>query len=156
MSIDKILRIIIREELEKYSSSILFEKKGERDTPGRLKHDSRPDRTSIRKRLGEPMVRAIEKRDGNKCVYCRRSKDKIESDGDYMTFDHLTTRQNGGGEEPTNLVLACSTCNFARQKRGLKQWVTYAAEKLNVKVDLKYVKAQAKKHIEPIYARDMK
>jgi hypothetical protein len=148
------IRRTLSEIVSRYNINTLLEK-GERDTPGRLKHDSRPDRVSVRRRIGEPMARAIEVRDDNRCVYCRRTKKKIMSGGGYMTFDHLMPKDDGGGLEPSNLVLACSNCNFARQKRPLKQWMTYAAENMDVDVDLGYVRGQARKRIEPIYARDI-
>lgn len=43
-----------------------------------------------------------------RCVYCATTKT--------ITFDHLVSRVNGGGDEPANLVPACRTCNIRKGK----------------------------------------
>lgn len=91
-----------------------------RVTAGRLAHDSRKSRESVRKKIGEKTANAIEVRDGHQCVYCKKSKDK--STPPPFTFDHLTPRARGGKDVPKNLVLACKPCNSARHDKSLAQW----------------------------------
>ena len=49
---------------------------------------------------------AVLKRDKYKCVYCGRSASDVE-----LHIDHKISRADGGGDEVTNLVAACSLCN---------------------------------------------
>jgi 5-methylcytosine-specific restriction endonuclease McrA len=47
--------------------------------------------------------RAVRRRDGGRCVYCRaRAR---------LGFDHVVPRVKGGGRTPDNLVLCCGPCN---------------------------------------------
>ena len=58
--------------------------------------------------------RAIYRRDGNACVYCRRPPP--------LTLDHLVPRALGGGNETENLVTCCRSCNRARSTLPLRAW----------------------------------
>ena len=51
-------------------------------------------------------------RAGHRCEYCRLHQD----DYDFQTFhlEHIIPRQHGGGDEPENLCLACSECNWSK------------------------------------------
>ncbi len=49
---------------------------------------------------------AVLKRDGFKCVYCGRGAPDV-----LLHLDHKISRNDGGGDEVTNLVTACSLCN---------------------------------------------
>ena len=54
-------------------------------------------------------------RDGPWCHWCDRILSAWDSGrGDAMTIDHIKRRRDGGSDEPANLVLACWTCNHAR------------------------------------------
>jgi 5-methylcytosine-specific restriction endonuclease McrA len=65
-------------------------------------------------------------RDGFQCAYCGRDlKNAAVAD---VTLDHLVPRNplvshGGGGNENTNLITACRSCNSSRQD---KPWASYA------------------------------
>lgn len=85
---------------------------------GRAAHSARPNRESLSKRLGK-VARQIKARDGNRCVYCKATK---ESSGAHLHLDHLEPKSFGGEDIPTNLVLACRSCNSARKNKSLVDW----------------------------------
>ena len=69
---------------------------------------------------------AIYIRDGFACAYCGASLKCAEPN--LVTLDHLVPRNpavahGGGGNEATNLITACKSCNSSRQDRP---WVDYA------------------------------
>ena len=51
-------------------------------------------------------------RAGGRCEYCRLHQDEYE----YQTFhvEHIIAKQHGGADDPDNLCLACSECNWAK------------------------------------------
>jgi 5-methylcytosine-specific restriction endonuclease McrA len=53
---------------------------------------------------------AILLRDNLACAYCRASLE----DGTALSVEHLQARDEGGGNDPTNLVTACVLCNSRR------------------------------------------
>lgn len=83
------------------------------------KHNIRPNRESLRKRLGERTYRAILVRDGYRCMYCGCT---AEQSGAHLQLDHLTPRAAGGADVGENLVLACRSCNSRRQAKRLSAW----------------------------------
>lgn len=64
---------------------------------------------------------AIYIRDSFSCAYCGRDLKGLEPCE--VTLDHLLPRHYGGGNEATNLVTACRSCNSSR---GAKPWVDFA------------------------------
>jgi 5-methylcytosine-specific restriction endonuclease McrA len=88
-------------------------------------HNSRPGRESVSKRLGKKLANAIRERDGHKCMYCGAT---AFSSGFALHFDHLTPKNQGGGDESTNLVLACHSCNSRRQDMSLSRWEAITPE----------------------------
>lgn len=106
----------------------------------RTEYAARPNRESLRKRLGVRTVRAIDARDGGRCCYCHR--DAVES-GAHMHLDHLVPRSAGGADVPANLATACRRCNSARQNMSLAQWAAYASEKLGLVIDPAAIVAHA-------------
>lgn len=64
---------------------------------------------------------AIYIRDGFSCAYCGR--DLRGAEPCEVTLDHLLPRCVGGGNEATNLITACRSCNSSRQD---KPWASYA------------------------------
>lgn len=93
-----------------------------RQTAGRSRHDSRPRRESLRKRLGLRISRAIAARDAHRCVYCGDTADEA---GSHLHLDHVIPRSLGGEDSPGNLVTACRACNCARKTMSLAQWSAY-------------------------------
>lgn len=81
-------------------------------------HNARPNRESLSKRLGR-VARQIKARDGHACVYCGAT---AETSGAHLHLDHLTAKHAGGLDLATNLVLACRSCNSARQDTTLSVW----------------------------------
>lgn len=89
------------------------------------RHNSRPGRESLSKRIGVRAYRAICLRDDSKCVYCGAT---ALSSGAHLHLDHLTPRSQGGSDEPTNLVMACRSCNSRRQDMSLSRWASITPE----------------------------
>ncbi len=74
---------------------------------------------------------ALYERDGWECVYCGRGpRDKRNRQQAMviLTLDHLTPRSAGGGNEATNLVTACKTCNSARGDRPVADYAPAGAQ----------------------------
>jgi len=67
------------------------------------------------------------RRDKGYCRYC--GLDLLQNYSTYSsaTADHLVARSAGGGDEPTNLVLACPGCNQMLSRAG--QFQTFDARK---------------------------
>lgn len=91
-------------------------------------HNARKGRESLSKRLGK-VARQIKARDGERCVYCARTK---EESGAYLQLDHLIPRSAGGQDTAENLVVACRRCNSARQDMTLQAWAMHARLTLNL------------------------
>lgn len=58
------------------------------------------------------------KRDGGFCRYCGNDMLRNFSTFASATMDHVTARSKGGGDEPSNLVLACPGCNQHLSHQG--------------------------------------
>lgn len=106
-------------------------------------HNSRPGRESLSKRLGK-VARLIKARDGHRCVYCGKS---AEESGTHLQLDHLTPKSAGGKDVATNLVLACRSCNSARQDLPLARWAAKAAG-LGLAFTAQSIRAQARRRLE--------
>lgn len=61
----------------------------------------------------KPSRSMIYKRDGNKCQYCGSTK--------HLTIDHIIPKSKGGGDNWSNLTIACSNCNTKKGDRLLEQ-----------------------------------
>ena len=79
---------------------------------------------------------AIYARDKFDCVYCRQVFPP-PLDGEGLCLDHVIPRSKGGGNDPSNLVTACLSCNCKKQdalKQGLMGWVvSYDARKMRAR-----------------------
>lgn len=74
---------------------------------------------------------AIYERDGWECVYCGRGprdKRNPRQAQVILTLDHITPRSAGGGNEATNLVTACKSCNSARGDRPVSDYAPAGAQ----------------------------
>jgi len=72
-------------------------------------------------------------RDDHTCVYCCHS---IYDDPDMvLTLDHVVPRELGGGNEHTNLVTACRSCNSAKQDKRVGQFIETLVERHGVDPD---------------------
>lgn len=101
----------------------------------REQHAARPGRESLSKRLGRTAAQ-IRARDGHACVYCRAT---AETSGAHLHLDHLTPRSAGGADIAVNLVLACRSCNCARQDTPLAAWCRAQG------LDSRTIRAQARR-----------
>lgn len=53
-------------------------------------------------------------RDNFTCQYCGRRVPKVE-----LHVEHMISRYDGGSDHPSNLVAACTDCNYGKGKRSL-------------------------------------
>ena len=120
-----------------------------RNTAGRSRHDNRPGRESLRKRLGVRIVRAIDARDGCRCLYCGAT---AEESGAHLHLDHLSPREKAQGiDDPAKLVTACRRCNSARQNMNLTQFARYASAVYGLSFDPRAIRrhaARITRHLE--------
>lgn len=63
-------------------------------------------------------------RDGFTCVYCGSTGSP--SNGVIITIDHVVPVHFGGSHEASNLVTACSLCNWMKGVYPLDLWVQLA------------------------------
>ena len=103
-------------------------------------HNARPGRESLSKRLGR-VARQIKARDGHACVYCGATE---QSSGAHLHLDHLTPRNAGGRDVASNLVLACRSCNSARQDMPLAAWCRVRG------LDSRAIRAQARRALPAV------
>ena len=69
----------------------------------------------------------IYQRDDHRCMYCNVD---IYTDATLvLTLDHVIPRELGGGNEATNLVTACLSCNASKQDKPLRQFVQVLADR---------------------------
>lgn len=106
----------------------------------RREWSKRTKRQSLSDRLGR-VARLIKERDGHACVYCGETE---ATSGARLHLDHLIPRAAGGLNVATNLVVACRSCNSARQKKPLAQWCA------EIGVDEETVWAQARKELPEV------
>lgn len=74
--------------------------------------DDRPLRVAI------PLViqQQVLSRQGRVCTYCGDTEGPFD-------FDHIFPVSRGGTNDPSNLTLACSSCNRSKGARTLREWV---------------------------------
>jgi 5-methylcytosine-specific restriction endonuclease McrA len=65
---------------------------------------------------------AIYARDNFSCCYCGTCFDSVKG----LSLDHVVARENGGGNEATNLVTACISCNSRKGDMPIHQFVDEA------------------------------
>jgi 5-methylcytosine-specific restriction endonuclease McrA len=69
---------------------------------------------------------AIYLRDGYACVFCGAA---VDDPGTTLTLDHLQARNLGGGNEATNLVTCCLSCNSSKQDLPMREWMRVLADR---------------------------
>jgi 5-methylcytosine-specific restriction endonuclease McrA len=52
------------------------------------------------------------------CGYCR----KALASPDAGVLDHATPKSRGGGDGPSNQILSCRQCDFAKGDRTISEW----------------------------------
>lgn len=60
-------------------------------------------------------------RDDYTCMYCGRNSHELKH-RECLTRDHLIPISRGGGNQWTNVVTACSTCNTKKGSRLPEEW----------------------------------
>ena len=70
---------------------------------------------------------AIHLRDGLSCGYCGAGLE----DGITFTLDHVIPVKHGGGNQATNLITCCLTCNSSKQERSLVEFAAAVANYRN-------------------------
>lgn len=68
--------------------------------------------------------KAIYARDNNCCVYCG-----CDLTGQVATLDHVVARENGGTNDPSNLVTSCMHCNCSKQDQRVSRFIDAAGLK---------------------------
>lgn len=58
----------------------------------------------------------ILERDHFMCLYCGNRPPYVE-----LEVDHVVSRANGGGDEPTNLITACLPCNQGKKTKSIER-----------------------------------
>lgn len=66
-----------------------------------------PPKTTKNSRRRRAVIRALLRRDGDRCVYCGAFFGPLNP----PTVDHVVARSEGGTGRQENLVLACGPCN---------------------------------------------
>ena len=56
-------------------------------------------------------------RDRGFCQYCGKRVSDIDLFNDDYDIDHMVPLENGGTFDPTNLILACRSCNRSKGKK---------------------------------------
>jgi 5-methylcytosine-specific restriction endonuclease McrA len=57
----------------------------------------------------------VQGREGRVCAYCGDEEGPFE-------FDHIFPVARGGSDDPSNLTLACATCNRSKGAKTLREW----------------------------------
>lgn len=68
----------------------------------------------VRKHLGNSLRFSILSRDKYTCQYCGRRAPRVE-----LHIEHMISVNDGGSNHPSNLVAACTDCNWGKGKRSL-------------------------------------
>lgn len=63
----------------------------------------------------KPVRRAIYSRDNNRCYYCGSDQN--------LTIDHKVPQAVGGSNHTRNLVTACGSCNSAKGKKSVSDFL---------------------------------
>lgn len=69
-------------------------------------------------------------RDNYTCQYCLRPYTHLKRN-EYLTRDHMIPLSQGGKDEWTNIITACSTCNHMKDDRDLNEFQEYLNKQLD-------------------------
>lgn len=74
--------------------------------------------------ISRESIQAIEKikKGGAHCSYCRRELPYAHRTIDHIVPIRLAEIYGGNVNEPTNLVIACMSCNSSKGKKTIQQW----------------------------------
>lgn len=73
-------------------------------------------RLPSRKNLTLDVRAEVRVKSGNMCVYCGCNEGPFHN-------DHLFPISKGGTDTPSNIVLACASCNLSKSDRTLREWM---------------------------------
>lgn len=73
------------------------------------------DDAPVRYAIPLAIQRQVLTRDGRRCTYCGDTSGPFD-------LDHILPLSRGGSDEPSNLTLACATCNRSKGGRTLAEW----------------------------------
>lgn len=77
---------------------------------------ARQGKTLLRRPDAEPSFpKGRGRRTELKCVYCGSRAD--------LTRDHVVPKSRGGSDDPSNIVVACRTCNCSKGDRTPEEWL---------------------------------
>ncbi len=79
-------------------------------------------RTSTPSFTQRRVIKDIVERDGHQCSYCDKTLNTVLDRTANPTVDHVIPRSRGGGDELSNLVLACQSCNSSKGARSITEW----------------------------------
>jgi len=67
---------------------------------------------------------AIYVRDDMRCIYCRVSIQELirKAGNNFLTVDHVRSRQRGGTSDHVNLITCCYDCNISKKDTTLAAW----------------------------------
>lgn len=72
--------------------------------------------SSARAAIPVAIQEAVASRQGRRCTYCSSESGPFE-------FDHIFPVARGGTDDPSNLALACQSCNRSKQDLTLAEWL---------------------------------
>ena len=78
----------------------------------------------------------IWKKTRGRCAYCGDLLNPFERNG--YTYDHIESQNSGGGNETENLFPACRSCNSQKNKKTLKEYRQYLAQKIGTPTHIFY------------------
>lgn len=74
------------------------------------------DDRRLRQAIPADVLRRVQFREGKVCTYCG------DEDGPF-DYDHIFPLSRGGSNDPSNLAVACASCNRSKGAKTLKEWM---------------------------------
>lgn len=76
------------------------------------------DEQSLRFAIPRAVQERVRSRQGKACTYCGCRKGPFD-------FDHILPVSKGGSNDPSNLTLACASCNRSKGGKTLAEWIAW-------------------------------